>query len=1355
MLKKIFFLTLAAVLHLPDLCAQIRMESLSVADGLSQGFATSMIQDRQGFIWIGTFDGLNRYDGYNIRHFSPKPFDAWSLHSSYITSLYECPQGFIWVGTHEGLYVFDPLKERFFYLSQPTYGLPANYVNEITGDAHSNLFVQVTLHSGQNGIFRLVLPQDFAQKISTASASLAGVEAQPILADPRFQGRTSMLGCIGDTMLLAVDKTKRVFRYSFADHIFRPFDLRNLPSSPSADHSILWSKYCGYFFRRRLPDGRDSILPLPGNLALRLGNGEIGAWIYQRGPLLRKNANTPLSADLNPAPPDQPLRQADFQEEFTQILERRMLWSGKIMTDGRGTVWLGTGGWGIKKANLRQLSFTGLLAGSSISTLREISDRQIWVRLYSDQSFVINSSTFQIEPAPWEMSRHRMWVYEVRADREGNFWLVEPWTAANWERRLVFYEKNTGRTTRFPEQLPFEEGVPEKIFEDREGNIWVAAHRGLLLRCRPGQRSLEHFSYQQFVSAEKRPNLRATAIVQDDGGTIWIGTNRGLLRMDQSNSAAPQFSFLKHDPNDPQTISNDWVACICPDPADRNAIWLGTRGGGLNRLDVAARTFSFLTEAPNGLPDNVVYGILPDGLGNLWCSTNHGLCRFNPAQQTFVTYQESDGLLSTEFNTNAYLRSRDGRLWFGGVSGLNVFRPEDIQPMSPPPPVAITGIKVRGTLRLPDAAGHLSLPFGENNVLFEFAVLDFANPATNRFRHRLKGIDQDWVYDGTSHSANYAALPPGSYVFELQGATAHGSWNGQSVTFALTIRPPWYRSWLAWLVYVLVAAAAVLGYVRYREKMFRLSHSAAANQRETERLKEFDRVKNQFFTNIAHELRTPLTVILGLAHRLWRGAAGDSVSQNAQNIIQQGTQLLELSNQVLDLAKLESQQFVLSLSNGDINEFVRQHTEPLAQLAASKGIRLHMDGDAAEKIGMDFDPSQLQKILNNLISNAIRHTPPGGAIRVKTNRTAGGDHLQLSVADNGEGIAPEDLPHIFDRFYQGSQPARQVGASGIGLTLVRDLVHLMGGSISVESPAPDTGKGSLFSILLPISNHAPRMAEVQVLAPMFVPPPPAPPSTDGRPLPLLLVIEDNTAVLDYLHLCLQPHFRLATATDGTASIEKALHLMPDLILTDVALPGKDGFELAFILKNDVRTSHIPIVMLTAKTESADRVEGHRRGASAYLTKPFEEQELLLVLHNLLHLQQQWKHRYAPPSQEQTSRPALLGHAPEDLRMEDEFMQKLYAVFEANYPEEGFHLDRLCQLMGMSSSQLDRKLKVLTDQSPMQMLRSFRLQKARALLQTTPGLNIKEVCFRTGFKNPSHFSRAFSEEFGAPPSEWKE
>lgn len=1348
-MKTALNLTTLLLLCISCLQAQVRMESLTVAEGLSQGYVTAIIQDSKGFLWFGTYDGINRYDGYELRHFKPKPFDPFSIQASHITALFEDAHHFIWIGTSKGLFIFDPHTEQFTPFVVEEALLSKNYIEAITSDKDNNIFVQVKLQTDELSIIRLspIVPNALGN--NRYKSPISTYQTQRIQAPIHQLGPTYMLECIGDSMILATNKAGQVFRYSYGKNIFQEFNLEQLPQCPYLDHSIIWGKSVGYVFRWKLPNGQDSILHCSQwPKVIKVKKDRVFSWLPVAATLLEIKYNKPISGELINARSLIPPSFSDKRFSVIALEDKNkrgtIRWNDIAFADRNGILWLATGGWGIRKINPQQIAFGKTFNGKSISSLRELPYDRLWVREYNDSSFILNRADGKTMPLPRTLCPEGRTVYELCATREKKYWTIGQSGVQNIENRLQLYDETTGSRTLFSEKIPIMEDVPEKIIEDKAGNVWIGAHYGTLFRCKAGTQQLERFSYTSLIPEFALGNLRMTALIEH-AGMLWIGTNYGLLQVEHANDAKPVFSLFQNNIHNTQSISINWVTCICPDPTDSDVLWLGTRGGGFNRLHIPSHTFSFWMEAPNGLPNNVVYGILPDDYGNLWCSTNRGICRFTPKNNSFITYQETDGLSSTEFNTNSYLRTPDGQLWFGGVSGLNFFKPENIQLKKTAPAVTITQIKVRGVVRLPDLDGTLSLPYAENNVLFEFAALDFANAETNRFRHRLKGVDHDWVYNGVAHSVNYSALPPGRYVFELQGATADSPWSEQSATFILEIRAPWYRTWLAYMLYALLAGASIYGFSRYRVQVFKLRNNAKLNQRESERLKAFESIKNEFFANVAHELRTPLTVILGLANRIARGEKGDSVQKNAQQIIRQGDQLLQLTNQVLDLARLESNQFQLQAHKGNIIGFIQQHVESLSPLAASKGQQLGTI-IGTPQLWMEYDQQQLQKILNNLISNAIRHTPPGGKITVTAQKEADDNWLAISVADSGEGIAAKDLPHVFDRFFQSSHAHGEVGASGIGLTLTRDLVQLMGGRIVVDS---QLGKGTTFTIFLPIieldapakedASNVPAKTYGQTVKPQ------------SNKMPLLLVVEDNPDVSAYLRLCLQSHFRLEIATDGAMGIQKAFELIPDLVLTDVTMPLKNGYEVTETLKNDVRSSHIPIVMLTAKVEHFDRMEGHRRGANAYLTKPFDEAELLMVLHNLLHLQGQWKARYEGVLSGD-KKLDLAENSNADQLVEDTFILELQELFEANYTDDGFNLDRLCRLLNMSSSQLDRKLKVLVDQSPMQMLRTFRLQKARAILRAERHVSIKELCFRTGFKNPSHFSRLYSKEFGMPPSE---
>jgi signal transduction histidine kinase/DNA-binding response OmpR family regulator/ligand-binding sensor domain-containing protein len=1344
-----FWSLLLYFVFMPIAQGQLLYESLTVEDGLSQGFISAMEQDHKGFLWFGTYDGLNRYDGYQIKRYTARPYSLYSLQNAYITSIFEDKKGFLWVGTYEGLYVMDPLKERFFYLSIPEYHLPAQMVKSIEGDLDGNLLVAFDQLPQPRAFFEIQTAPSFYTQIRAANTTLTGIKVREIPILSPFTTDLFPIGFVGDSLYFLLDALGKPFYYDRPATQIKPFDPRRFQAYTDMALGILMKKkqQMGIAFRYKSPDGLDQfntknawryMIPFQDSLFLLCLNFD--------GLMFLKKDRQPLRSNLNQ---QAEILQKDpvFMEEFRVVSKAENFTYSCYLVDNGGIIWANTGGFGAHKYNMRKWLFSGLLNNTSASSLRVLGPHHIWVRLYSGKTAVINTQTLQFESAPWEgPAQPKRMVSDVCVDRQGNYWFALAGSHLIKTSQIAHWNTATRQFTLLPDLLPYLEDVPERIFEDRDGNIWIGGHECHLFRIRKGSFAVEKFMLDLKMPGKK--NLQRTNVItQTMDGDLWVGTNQGLVQVTSPNTSTPAFRVIQHDEKNLHSLSINWVLSLHQDARNPQTLWIGTRGGGLNKFDMRTQQFTHYTASPEGLPDNVVYGILSDDKGHLWCSTNRGICRFDPDRLTFVVFQQSDGLLSTEYNTHSYLKTSDGRMWFGGVNGLNFFYPEQITTNDLAPKAAITSIKVGGLEYLPDTDSTLCLTYDNNNVIFDFSVLDFSNNITNHYRYRLLGIQKDWVNIGTTHTANFSALRSGKYVFELQGATAGSTWSN-TVRFQLEILPPWYRSWAAWCFYICLFMALMYTYIRYRVQHFRLKDEAKISQMESEKLKEFDAVKNRFFANIAHELRTPLTVILGLAARLRRQEHAVETQQYAEKIIQHADTLLSLSDQVLELGKLDSHHIALHPINGLVSSFIARHIEALHPLAIGKGIQLNFQADPSD-IQMDFDPTQFPKILNNLVSNAIRHTEAGGMIDVKIVLKNDGSLFEMTVIDTGEGIDPTDLPNVFDRYYQGGRYSGASGASGIGLTLVRELVVLMGGNIRVES---DLGEGTTFVVTLPVTQKAPQMIASKM-------PAPGPSRKQDKlvsslenteSLALILIVEDNESIIEYLQLCLHPHYRTVVVKDGQTGIDKAVELVPDLILTDIAMPILDGFALCAAVKSHPGTSHIPIIMLSARIDEADRMQGLGLGADAYLTKPFNETELLLLIRNLFQLRKKWQDQFAAVIKDPERSTMDVNHARQP--SQDVFMQQLHAVFQENYTDEQFNLEKLCLLIGMSSSQLDRKIKALTNQSPMQMLRLYRLEKAYHLLQQSKQLSISEVCFKVGFKNPSHFSRLFAKEYGKPPSE---
>jgi signal transduction histidine kinase/DNA-binding response OmpR family regulator len=637
-----------------------------------------------------------------------------------------------------------------------------------------------------------------------------------------------------------------------------------------------------------------------------------------------------------------------------------------------------------------------------------------------------------------------------------------------------------------------------------------------------------------------------------------------------------------------------------------------------------------------------------------------------------------------------------------------------------------------------------------------------------KYQYQLEGLDRTWSSMTSNTFAQYGNLSPGRYTFKVKAINSQRQWS-QVSEYSFTIRPPWWLTWWAFALYAaLVAAASFSALMIYKRRLL-LRHQLKTEHDEAKRLRELDTFKSQLFTNLTHEFRTPLTVILGMARQLtggkWKSGLDEQestrVTKGLQMIENNGKNLLQLINQLLDLSKLENSSFRLYPVQSDIVTYVRYVTESFKSYAEDLQIKIRFHADAQSLI-MDFDPEQMRYVLTNLISNALKFTPPGGEVSVNVSEVDGA--MQLVVKDTGVGIAAQDLPYVMDRFYQAdSSNTRTAHGTGIGLAHTKELLKMMDGSIDVES---ELGKGTRVRIRIPVKRESFPAGVEEMTMPSkphlnftnrYAKPSTTDTDSNGHAsphefeLPQLLIIEDNTDVVEYLTSCFEYEYGITVAYDGKEGVEKAFDVIPDIIISDVMMPELDGFQVCDRLKQDERTSHIPILLLTAKVDAASRLQGLRRGADAYVAKPFDPKELILQIAVML----ENRRRMASYFSKSITQPAQQHDAPasiaEDIQIEDVFMQKVRSVIAANYHNEDFSLPLLCRHLGMSRSQLFRKLRAIADTTPSDMIRTYRLQKAKALLEKGD-ISIAEVAYQVGFKAPSYFSKLFHDEFGVQPSE---
>jgi signal transduction histidine kinase/ligand-binding sensor domain-containing protein/DNA-binding response OmpR family regulator len=1384
-LARLCLLHIFLYLYLPSPAQNIQFERIPNELGLSQNLISAIVQDDQGFLWVGTKDGLNRFDGYHFKVFKNAPSDSNTISDNYIKSLYIDSCKRLWIGTSNGLNLYNPEQESFYLV------LPQ----------HNSALKSASSAAKKNEINDIIQDGNGTFWVSTNGSGLYKMKVSPDLVRPtvlEFQNFGKKEGLLNDAVKyiiedgaggLWINMPKDIQRllyhpesetYELIDVPFSTFDTHWQEKVKGLRHfiDVSWREERRMLGMVKGKNGNVWIASPPGMVMWDAQQGDFSYYpleeiladypifvnslaeglgiIDQNGQLWFGSYNSLVAFKPYEA----------YNEDSTYTLELALhtkmdeLPEGfypavtSMYEDRSGNIWIGSNGLGLYKVLEKNRQFIHYsleqIAPSvpSIRAIAETEDGSIWIATTSFRFFRFDRSTGRcdfIKINPVNRPNYEGYVRSMHPDRNGNLWLSGP-------EGVTCLLLNSGTINgKEVYRLNDGEGVDNKVYDitqGADGKIWIitGSHFGWL------DQETKTFQGQPYLPTEiDARNARNFPCIYPHGeDAFWLGTLDGLKYFDL---ATQQFTTYRNDPQDAYSLSNNTVRCIQADPESPNDIlWIGTAGGGLNRFEIKtgkSKRFGI----KEGLPDDVIYGLLDDSEGNLWLSTNQGLCRFNPQTYEVKKFTTADGLQDNEFNTGAHFKSKSGELFFGGLNGFNAFYPENIKDSPFAPPVVITDFRISNQsvdFRQPDSplkasisqTKTITLSHREKVLTFSFTALDFTNPQKNEYAYRLLNFEEDWQYIGTQRTATFTNLDPGTYTFQVKATNHDGIWNETPTTLEITIQPPWWQTWWAYTGYLLVLLSVIIFIYR-----FQLTRQLA--QAEAENLRTVDQFKTRFYTNITHEFRTPLTVILGMLEQI-------QGHQKERSLIRRNSEkLLRLINQMLDLSKLESNKLSLHLVKADIIPYLRYLTESFHSLAEVKGIELAFYTEVQSYV-MDFDEEKVQQVIYNLFSNALKFTEKGGmvSIRIKEIFEAGKPQLELKIQDTGIGIPADALPHIFDRFYQTARgrSMHQSEGTGIGLALTKELVMLMEGAITVES---ELEEGTTFTVTLPAVSHTHVSTKVSVSFDPNVPafqaisdPQPAKqkllPRKANTDKPLVLIVEDNPDVTTYIEQLLKEQYQTRTASDGQEGMDVATEWVPDIIITDVMMPRKNGYELCESLKTDERTSHIPIVMLTAKATEADRLTGLKTGADAYLMKPFNKEELFVRLEKLLELRRKLQKHYAPAYH------PLKKLTPEMPSLDELFLEKIRQIIDEKIDDADLDIEFLCQKVHLSSTQLFRKMKALTGEPPMRFVRKVRLHKAMELLQTAE-LNVSEIAYELGFTDPHYFSRAFKKEFGTSPS----
>jgi signal transduction histidine kinase/DNA-binding response OmpR family regulator/ligand-binding sensor domain-containing protein len=1386
-MKSASCLTLLLVLPISVLlCQHKTWESLTIDDGLSQGMIYDIIQTRDGFLWIATKDGLNRYDGYNFKVWTNNTANPFSLPDNTITALFEDSRGLLWIGSeNKRVQLFDRKTNRFHYINLPVIYNKGNLVSYDVLCILEDKRGYIWMANRGGGVFRLQIPDAWAKALPDTPdlSHLAQLVTVPIppaqLSEPGAieEYRALLAAKDGSIWIGTSQNLYRVDARSLAVTKIQkppglPRETWSLVQPPAGD---IWGACSTGVFRHR--KGAFSYFSFPLDRvshdtypAFSVGkDGQV--WVIFETQLFQISE----TGELNPQKPD-------------YVLDRA---SNVLLQDNEDNVWIGTLGYGLRKVILRKALFNPMLEGISVWGVWKNKDGRLLCKLFNKiVPYDFEAGKLSEESAfPDALPQQNDLLFEP----DGAHWLLGGLREGTVNESELRHYRADGTLVKSYDITALGRNTYSRLMRARDGAIWLSGGYGRLMRLDPRTGRQSFFDFGALFG-ENQETLTTIALAQDGRGDIWVGTQYGLVKGTLAGEKM-NFELIKAAGQNDKTPNNNSIACIFPDPEKpAEVLWIGTKGGGINRLDLETETFSYIT-TEQGLPNDVVYGILYDNSGHFWCSTNRGLVkmRMEGGRPVSITpFTAGDGLQSNEFNTQAFFKAPSGELLFGGVNGINRFLPEKLQFSDQPPQVYITGLKVNNLPSSSFEAGadrqqgrcRIELGYAENNLSIEFAAMDFTAPGKNQYRYQLLPIEKGWSPARTDRFAHFTHLAPGRYVFRVQGSNSVGVWNETPVEMEIVINPPWWRSNIACLLYVLALAGIVWQLWRFQVGRVKMREQLAFEHRETERVKALEQLKTNFFSNVTHEFRTPLSLILEPARRILADAADTEIRTNAAHIETNSLRLLDLVNQLLDLAKLEDGSMKVELRRGDFAEAVRETYQSFLPLAEKRGVELSLS-IAADVSYLDFDAQKVELILNNLLSNALKFTPEGGKVSVEVRRNSvrtpvlpavsrnsvaasvllpagrsgvpapvlpdsGTPSLLVSVSDTGIGIPAAELDKIFDRFYQADGAHTHAGeGTGIGLALSRELAQLMGGTIIATS---EQGKGSTFTFRLPFTAAFPaqvrdttevaaaKAPKIELESPSY--------QRDSE-LPVALVIEDNPDLRSFIRQSIEAYWQVVETSNGREGVERAVELIPDLVISDLMMPVKDGYEVCEELKNNELTAHIPIILLTARANMDAKLKGLRTGADDYLTKPFNTEELLARMENLLQLRRRLRERFSNSTLSDTAADA--GEEQSFLSPPDqEFLRRFTLLIEENLADEKIGVEEFAQKMFVSRSQLHRKLKAIADQNVTDFIRSYRLERAMQMLKDGEGM-VNEVASRVGFGNEKYFSTAFKDKFGVSPS----
>ncbi len=1325
---------------------EVHFDHLNMDKGLSQNSVISIVQDKYGFMWMGTRHGLNRYDGYRFKTYKENTRDTNSIKNDYINVLLKDSRGTLWVGTDYGLSVYDYEHDTFIDINNQyrRKNESAKSVTSLLEDRSGQLWVGT-----ESGLLLLKHPENrqFTEHVNATTTDLPGNNIRCLYQD--VQGNIWVGTSTGLCRIIDNNGQLRFQRfYHTTDH--RSLSDNYITSLVEDKDNQLWigtqngglnlyNDSSGNFITFRHSLERGSII---SDVVRKLALDNMGKlWIGTLEGLSIMDTRTGEVTSYR------------YDSANKKSLSQNSVYS--IYKDKNGSMWVGTYYGGINISypyvtrfiSYQKNNYLPSINCNIISSLLEDKKNNFWIGTEGGGLNYYNRKTgkykWYLTKKGDEYSIGSNLVKTLYLDHSGILWVGTHGGGLN------SFETTTDSFKRYLLNPAIPETLIEEIntiTEDEKGQLWIGTQKSGIVVSNVKKNK---FSQLEYPLINRRIKGKSVDLIFMDGDDTWIATINELLLLNRKTKILTVFNNMIEHAN---SLGSNTVNCLTK--TRDGELWFGTYYGGVSRYDKKQKRFiTYTTE--DGLCNNNVIGIEEDSNGHLWLSTGNGLSSFDRFSHTFRNYNTSDGLPGNEFNKKASFRSLSGELFFGGFQGFVSFFANKILTNTKRDQVIMTGLRLLDkpvTINGPDhllnknigLKEHLNFGHNQNTFTLEFALLNFIKPEKNRYAYKLEGYDKTWSYVSTPY-ATYTNLPAGTYTFFIKGINNDGTYSKNIRKLTITVSPPFYQSWWAYVIYTCCIASLAILVVRYLLIRVVLKKE-----------KEVNAHKLEFFTNISHEIRTPLTLIFGPLEKLINMTTHDLQINNSLRLIRTSTDRLHsLVNELLDFRKIESGHMVLQLSKGDIVVFCKEIFLAFQNLALSKNIRYSFEPEEQE-IACVFDPMQLEKVLFNLLSNAIKFCALNGIVNLslkKNNIT-----VTIEVSNTGKGIPTASQPNLFNDFYQ-INPSTDIG-TGLGLSLSKRIVELHQGTISFLSiPAEDGHSGfTCFKVSLPadtivnIHQQPPSALYRRPESAYSVPHAPivqkrnARQSSAGCLQPFtytILLAEDHDDIRQHLSNTLGNDYEILEAENGLQAWETAATLLPDLVISDIMMPGMDGLELCRKIKTDERTSHISVILLTARSAYIHEVNGLETGADAYISKPFTDKLLRLKIQNMLSARENLRKKFAQ----------IMTLEPKNLivnKTEQNFLNKIIQIIEDNMAEPDFGVPILAIEIGMSKPVLYKKIRSLTDLSVNDLIKSLRLKKAAKMLQN-PNFSIAEVAYAVGFSDRKYFSLEFKKMFGKTPT----